>query len=559
MRFLVLAWFALIAAITTIEPAHARGSEAELLFWQTVTETDSAEMYQAYLDSFPEGVFRPIAQIKLRELASEAQDELASNLTQCDALAGHASDPSLPVAPTSFADLQDHARDALRVCQTAMEISDDPRYVFQTARSLYALDRVEEAIAHYQRAADAGHLRSMYRIAVLNDEELWGVEKDAELARDLYTELAAQKYSHGLLKLGIFDVLGIAADERDHRAAIPHLEDALRQGLPAANYWLGRVYSDDRGVPVDAPRALAYFKAARAEVPNYRRQRTFEKFVELTFAVTMKDILAISDATERTVAASDATLVIVEDLVDFSDTQEELAEVLAAVNTEIGNIMDKIPGQIDRHGDGVSPMQTDVLAQNMRLLTQRYTDLVLDRYTLFPDAAATRTRDATQSMAQDLIAKVNDFDHVLLRTKSQNDLARRFGSELCLERRNPKWSGREFSVRLRNNCPIDKTVFLRLTITYPGSNTVDEKDFRFDILANRESSTKTIRSSQNGQATADVDWKECPASTGFTANFDPNEKQYRCNNPRGIRSLALDRAQEIRDLSSALLRTHPNP
>ena len=44
------------------------GSNVEVTFWNSVRDSDDPEMLQAYLDQFPDGVFAPLAKIKLKRL-----------------------------------------------------------------------------------------------------------------------------------------------------------------------------------------------------------------------------------------------------------------------------------------------------------------------------------------------------------------------------------------------------------------------------------------------------------------------------------------------------------
>jgi adenylate cyclase len=44
--------------------------QVELAFWDTVRESDSPESLQAYLEKYPEGEFRPLAEIRLKELGA---------------------------------------------------------------------------------------------------------------------------------------------------------------------------------------------------------------------------------------------------------------------------------------------------------------------------------------------------------------------------------------------------------------------------------------------------------------------------------------------------------
>ena len=41
----------------------------ELAFWDSIKGSDSKAMFEAYLEKFPEGEFRPLAEIRIAELA----------------------------------------------------------------------------------------------------------------------------------------------------------------------------------------------------------------------------------------------------------------------------------------------------------------------------------------------------------------------------------------------------------------------------------------------------------------------------------------------------------
>jgi len=58
------------AAGTARDPAER---EVELAFWDSVRDLDNAESLQAYLDKYPTGEFVALAEIRLKELAEEAE------------------------------------------------------------------------------------------------------------------------------------------------------------------------------------------------------------------------------------------------------------------------------------------------------------------------------------------------------------------------------------------------------------------------------------------------------------------------------------------------------
>jgi adenylate cyclase len=50
-------------------PASVLESSAvELAFWDTVKDSDNSSMFRAYLEQFPSGAFKALAEIRLTEL-----------------------------------------------------------------------------------------------------------------------------------------------------------------------------------------------------------------------------------------------------------------------------------------------------------------------------------------------------------------------------------------------------------------------------------------------------------------------------------------------------------
>jgi adenylate cyclase len=44
--------------------------EVELSFWESVRESDNPATLQAYLEKYPEGEFKPLTEIRVRELGA---------------------------------------------------------------------------------------------------------------------------------------------------------------------------------------------------------------------------------------------------------------------------------------------------------------------------------------------------------------------------------------------------------------------------------------------------------------------------------------------------------
>jgi class 3 adenylate cyclase len=64
---------------STAAPRDPAEHEIELAFWDSVRELDNAESLQAYLDKYPTGEFRALAEIRLKELAETDGDRAVAS------------------------------------------------------------------------------------------------------------------------------------------------------------------------------------------------------------------------------------------------------------------------------------------------------------------------------------------------------------------------------------------------------------------------------------------------------------------------------------------------
>jgi adenylate cyclase len=49
-------------------PAVDADTAVELTFWESVRDSDNPDMYEAYLEKYPDGEFAPLAKVRLEEL-----------------------------------------------------------------------------------------------------------------------------------------------------------------------------------------------------------------------------------------------------------------------------------------------------------------------------------------------------------------------------------------------------------------------------------------------------------------------------------------------------------
>lgn len=73
-----LAAFIAIGALTAIAPAPLSGARAqvesaEVAFWNSIKDSKNPAEYQAYLQAFPNGIFAPLARLRVQQLGGGAQ------------------------------------------------------------------------------------------------------------------------------------------------------------------------------------------------------------------------------------------------------------------------------------------------------------------------------------------------------------------------------------------------------------------------------------------------------------------------------------------------------
>jgi TPR repeat protein len=145
----------------------------------------------------------------------------------CDRLAAHPDDVTLPSNVTGVPFQNIDAGRAVEACELALAVNaGDPRYQLQLARSLHKADRIEEAVTYYQQAGLQGHPLAQKSLGFAYANGL-GVTQD-------YTKAA--QWHH------------MAAD----------------QGDSDAQHNLGYLYAGGRGVDLDFVQAHMWYNIAAA-------------------------------------------------------------------------------------------------------------------------------------------------------------------------------------------------------------------------------------------------------------------------------------------------------
>ncbi|KAH8092140.1 hypothetical protein JL720_5728 [Aureococcus anophagefferens] len=170
-----------------------------------------------------------------------------------------------------------HEENVVRL-EKLLETRTEGRHVVRVQYKLglaYELGRgcvVDEArAAHfYGLAAEAGHVRAMFALAIAVDEgsgaqfslgirfaEGRGVDKDPARAAEWFSAAAAQGHAKAACNLGIMHAAGSGVAQDDTLAAF-HYRQAARGGVARAMFDLACLYARGRGMAKDDVAALAW-------------------------------------------------------------------------------------------------------------------------------------------------------------------------------------------------------------------------------------------------------------------------------------------------------------
>jgi hypothetical protein len=135
----------------------------------------------------------------------------AADVTDCDRLAAHQSDPDKVVAAgVSGADVSAAAIGACR--QAVATEPDNLRFRYQLARALAENGRAAEGHPDMHRAAEGGYRQAQFVLGYLYDEGMQGLIQDRCAA-------ALLSFPHHVLR-GRFDTCGITADNNELRSML---------------------------------------------------------------------------------------------------------------------------------------------------------------------------------------------------------------------------------------------------------------------------------------------------------------------------------------------------
>lgn len=500
----------------------AAQDNAEIVFWQTVSESGSVAQLQAYIDAFPEGIYRPLAEIQIKEIQGAAVAEINATNTQsqedCDRLAGHSGDETLPVAPTSLSDLQNHVQAAIDACKIAQRTSENPRYAFQLARSYWASGDATNAWNWYLHASLSGHQRATYRLALTlyngnasASPDLPKIPVDINIpeALEKFKENAERGHLGSAYHAGWILANGEATGTSDFEAAYPYFVQVDQAGLTDAKFALGYMYEHGLQVRSSDDNAIEYYKAAidsqarhwtdaRVRLAHIMLERygntIFYKIANpAEYLNELLDLFAAS-RTDNDVVSHDNYVFII---------QREIAS--------ISYVVANAAYEFDKDPDVEN-------ADQLRLIDSLYARLepaMVDRHTAFPDTYPNHTWDRANELAHAFWQANKNAIYESHRLRKFKDFASETPADGCVS---IDQSSANLTARatVANNCPYEVDFKYHQSIDYYDASLADQSESFESLIGSGATRTYTTSLDHDADAAWQVHWKACYALQGYS-------------------------------------------
>ncbi len=152
---------------------------------------------------------------------------MVQDVTECDRLAAHPSDPNAVSAGVS--DEQMDVLSAITACEAAVRADPVPRLQFQLARGYLKADRIEDAIEQFVIAAEQGHGGALAYLGDFHLEGVPGIEADPILARSLYQRAVEAGFAPAKAVLDQFEDYTEQFAQAEQGEQIPSEESQFEQ------------------------------------------------------------------------------------------------------------------------------------------------------------------------------------------------------------------------------------------------------------------------------------------------------------------------------------------
>ena len=216
----------------------------ELEFWQNVKDSDNEDMLRAYLEHYPNGKFKLLAEIKIKQLAGTEEEVVTSSTSTSEE--EQVTAPSVPLSALTRglnAYYKEDYQSAYRILAPLAEVG-EPQAQVRVARMLLearganrdklgAIAMFDDALAPIQAAADEGIPWAQSDLADYFVDGLLFAQ-DLSKAAFWYRKAAEQGYAPAQTNLGWLSFNGYDEVAPNRAAAVHWLREAAAQGNPAA-------------------------------------------------------------------------------------------------------------------------------------------------------------------------------------------------------------------------------------------------------------------------------------------------------------------------------------
>jgi TPR repeat protein len=214
--------------------APSARADVEELLWRLALSGRESRLLELYLARYPAGAHAREAQALLTSL-KDAQNAADDPGLVCERLATHPHDETAATPGVELPALRADAAAAIGVCaQAAAGHPEIAHYTALLARAEAAAGRMDDAYAHYRKAADAGDARAMYSLGLML-ETGDHAPKDLEAAYALYEKAADRGLADGAINLAVALAEGKGVDKNLPRA-YALLTQASQAGSARATY-----------------------------------------------------------------------------------------------------------------------------------------------------------------------------------------------------------------------------------------------------------------------------------------------------------------------------------
>jgi len=252
---------------------------AEVVFWDSIKNSEHVEDYRSYLERFPNGLFSTIAKRRIDRLGTKSQAMLTPPagerddrpgpsrsvpVHECDRLAAHSADPHKVVSGVAFDEIDTFR--AIAACKEAKKSNpEEKRFAFQLARAQHAAKEYQAALGGYRELADDGYAPAMANLGSLYDVGT-GVSEDNAQAVKWFRKAAEAGQANAMFGLGLMYTKGEGV-AKDYDESMKWFRKAAAKGEANAMNQIGVMYDNGTGVPKDEREAVKWLKRA-AEADN---------------------------------------------------------------------------------------------------------------------------------------------------------------------------------------------------------------------------------------------------------------------------------------------------